>query len=116
MKQVYIRHDIKLGAMMRALNTPQTQLQACWCVSNIAASISNHTREATVASPYLITFLASENAYLQDHSATALANIAGDSPACRDQLVAQGAVPPVRVCTVRVTDVAKCTRITVGIT
>eukprot|EP00041_Stephanoeca_diplocostata_P019947 m.437149 g.437149 ORF g.437149 m.437149 type:complete len:536 (+) comp21433_c0_seq4:238-1845(+) len=93
--EAYIRHDIKLGAMLRALNTPQTQLQACWCISNIAASISSHTREASVASPYLITFLGSENAYLQDHSATAVANIAGDSPSCRDQLIAQGAISPV---------------------
>lgn len=70
-----------------------TQLEAAWCLTNISAGMHHHTTAvAKAASPYLITYLSSSNHLLQDQSAWAIGNLAGDSKECQDLLHTQGAV------------------------
>eukprot|EP00040_Diaphanoeca_grandis_P026442 m.148157 g.148157 ORF g.148157 m.148157 type:complete len:498 (+) comp30575_c4_seq2:297-1790(+) len=92
--EAFLSLDKAMAGLMRALSLPETQLQACWCVTNIAAGTSAHTKRAMEAAPYLILFLATNNQYLQEQSAWALGNMAGDGVVCRDLLVAHGVVVP----------------------
>ncbi|XP_064612301.1 uncharacterized protein LOC135476260 [Liolophura sinensis] len=71
------------------------QLEAVWCVTNIAAGMHDHAMLIIKnAAPYLITFLSSNSPELQGQSAWALGNLAGDSLECREILQAQGVIQP----------------------
>lgn len=70
------------------------QLEAAWCITNIAAGTHEQTLETLHAAPFLISFLESGDVALQEQAAWAIANMAGDSVQCRDVLRAQGALPP----------------------
>ena len=73
----------------------QLQLEAAWCITNMATGSHEDTVVVTKASaPYLITFLSGSNVLLQDQCAWALGNMAGDSLECREILTAQGIIPP----------------------
>ncbi|XP_033118901.1 importin subunit alpha-4-like isoform X1 [Anneissia japonica] len=74
---------------------PGLQLEASWCITNLAAGNQHHSSLALKhAAPYLITFLQGHNAPLQDQCCWALGNIAGDGPEFREILIKQGAIHP----------------------
>ncbi|KAJ8312136.1 hypothetical protein KUTeg_009509, partial [Tegillarca granosa] len=71
------------------------QVEAAWCITNISAGTHKHALTvAQVVAPYLVTYLTSSIFPLQDQSAWALGNIAGDSLECRKLIQAQGVVVP----------------------
>ncbi|XP_029643358.1 importin subunit alpha-9-like [Octopus sinensis] len=74
---------------------PDVQLEAAWCLTNLSAGMHHYTTAIVkIAAPYLITYLSSNNHFLQDQSAWAVGNLAGDSKECQDLLHTQGAVSP----------------------
>ncbi|CAH1801140.1 unnamed protein product [Owenia fusiformis] len=98
---VYIDHFMQTENAVDQLigllsgNDADVQLDAAWCVTNIATGTDDHAYAmAKVAGPYLVTFLSGSNHMLQDQCAWALGNIAGDGPKCRDLVIQQGALPP----------------------
>lgn len=47
-------------------NDPELQLEAAWCLTNLAAGTDDHTNAVIkCAAPYLITYLSSGNSSLQ---------------------------------------------------
>ncbi|CAG2204856.1 KPNA5_6 [Mytilus edulis] len=71
------------------------QLEAGWCITNISAG--SHDQAMLISkyvAPYLVAYLSSQNFLLQDQSAWALGNLAGDSQECRNMVRAQGVVAP----------------------
>ncbi|XP_004342455.1 hypothetical protein CAOG_08200 [Capsaspora owczarzaki ATCC 30864] len=70
------------------------QIEAAWCILNLAAGSPAHTAAAAHASPYLVSLLSSPVPLLQETSAWALGNFAGDSVQFRDVVAAQGAIIP----------------------
>lgn len=86
---------------MRALvghltgNNAQLQLEAAWCITNLATGVHDDTMKVLKASAaYLITYLSGQNVQLQDQCAWALGNFSGDSQECREILRAQGIIVP----------------------
>ena len=76
-------------------NNPDLQLEAAWCVTNLASGTHEDTLKVLKASaPYLITYLSGHNIELQDQCAWALGNMSGDSCQCREILQVQGIVLP----------------------
>ncbi|CAB4408972.1 unnamed protein product [Rhizophagus irregularis] len=73
---------------------PEEQLQATWCITNIAAGPKEFVNKALTAVPYLISFLERENISLQDQAAWAIGNIAIESPEYRDLLRKNGVLIP----------------------
>ncbi|RHZ71077.1 hypothetical protein Glove_262g24 [Diversispora epigaea] len=73
---------------------PEEQLQATWCITNIAAGPKELCQKALVTVPYLISFLDGENIPLQDQAAWAIGNIAVEGPDYRDLLRANGVLVP----------------------
>ncbi|CAG8444629.1 3588_t:CDS:10 [Cetraspora pellucida] len=69
---------------------PDEQLQATWCITNIAAGPKEFCQKAFTAIPHLIAFLHGENISLQDQAAWAIGNLAAEAPECRDLLRANG--------------------------
>ncbi|XP_048252458.1 importin subunit alpha-9-like [Haliotis rufescens] len=86
------------------------QLEAAWCLTNIAAGTHDHAMAVTkTAAPYLITYLGSSNHLLTDQCAWALGNLAGDSKQIREILQAQGCVLPlVKLIESPTPDVVQC--------
>lgn len=73
----------------------ELQLEAGWCITNISAGTHDHAMSITkYVAPYLVAYLSSDNYLLQDQSAWALGNLAGDGPECRNMVRAQGVVAP----------------------
>jgi hypothetical protein len=68
-----------------------TQLEAAWCITNIAASSSAHTAAALVTAPCLIQLLRSGSSAVQEQCVWALGNMAGDNQEFRDRIRANGA-------------------------
>lgn len=76
-------------------NDPEQQLEAAWCLTNLAAGTDDHTNAVIkCAAPYLITYLSSGNSSLQDQCAWAIGNLAGGSDSCRKTLMMQGTLSP----------------------
>ncbi|XP_071945827.1 uncharacterized protein [Antedon mediterranea] len=76
-------------------NNPGLQLEASWCITNIAAGKTDHAMLALKhASPYLIVYLQGHSAPLQDQCSWALGNIACEGPEFREILIKQGAIQP----------------------
>lgn len=72
---------------------PEVQLLAEWCLTNMAAGTEEHAEIVLkAAGSYLITFLSSPSAPLQDQSAWTLGNVACGEEECK-QLVAWGVLP-----------------------
>ncbi|XP_013406767.1 importin subunit alpha-8-like isoform X1 [Lingula anatina] len=93
----FMRTDNALQHLVGVLSGHDSDLQmeAAWCVTNIAAGTHEQALQATkAAAPYLITYLSGSNPHLQDQCAWAVGNMAGDGPECRDLLKAQGVLLP----------------------
>eukprot|EP00039_Didymoeca_costata_P030006 m.27508 g.27508 ORF g.27508 m.27508 type:complete len:495 (-) comp7902_c0_seq2:155-1639(-) len=87
---IFLKVEHAMDALSALLQKPAMQLEACWCVSNIAASIPEHTQAAMVTAPMLVVMLENSSQLLQDQAAWALGNMAGDGPECRDAILAHG--------------------------
>ncbi|CAG8701911.1 1489_t:CDS:10, partial [Acaulospora morrowiae] len=70
---------------------PDEQLQATWCITNIAAGSKELCQKALATVPYLISFLDGENI---DQAAWTIGNIAVEGSECRDLLRANGVLFP----------------------
>lgn len=70
------------------------QLQAAWCLTNIASGSHEQTRAVLPAAPVLAQLLSGTNKPLIERAAWALGNVAGDCEAFRDRVVALGVLPP----------------------
>ncbi|KAL1916649.1 uncharacterized protein VTP21DRAFT_5353 [Calcarisporiella thermophila] len=73
---------------------PEEQLQATWCITNIAAGSPELSTKALSTVPYLITLLQGENNGLQDQAAWAIGNMAVEGDEFRDVLRANGVLIP----------------------
>eukprot|EP00730_Choanoeca_flexa_P004935 TRINITY_DN11846_c1_g1_i1.p1 TRINITY_DN11846_c1_g1~~TRINITY_DN11846_c1_g1_i1.p1 ORF type:complete len:406 (+),score=67.01 TRINITY_DN11846_c1_g1_i1:174-1220(+) len=87
----FLKIDGSFATIVTFLDLPETQMQACCCITNMAASIPSHTKMAAQACPQLIAILGTGSSHLQQQAAWALGNIAADSPELRDMAHAQGA-------------------------
>ena len=54
------------------------QIEAAWCLTNIASGDQEQTKTVLNAVPYLVQLLSSDDNALQEQAAWTLGNIAGD--------------------------------------
>ena len=76
-------------------NDPDLCIAAAGCLTNMAAGTDDHARAVfSAAGAYLVTYLQSSSAALQDKCAWGLGNLAGDCAELRDGVVQLGALKP----------------------
>ena len=73
---------------------PSVQLEACWCLTNIASGSPDQTQAVVEcgAVPLFVQLLLSNDPALQEQAIWAMANIAGDRPEYRDGCISVGTV------------------------
>ena len=74
---------------------PANQVEAVWCITNIATGTSEQTEAVLDTAPILVQLLAIENTHLQEQCVWALGNMAGDNMQFRDRVRANGAAVPI---------------------
>ena len=73
----------------------EQQLEATWCLTNLAGGTHDMARLVIPAVPYFIAFVSGTSKPLQEQALWALGNIAGDSQEFRNQLFVNGAIKPI---------------------
>ena len=76
-------------------NNPKLQFEAAWILTNVASTNTGNTQlvmKNNDAVPHLVNLMLSNNRDVAEQATWALGNIAGDSPHCRDIVLASGAL------------------------
>lgn len=84
-----------LAHLLTADGFPVIQTEVAWALSTIASGNSAQTQEVVPALPSLMRLLDSPHSSIQEHVLLAIGNIAGNGPAARDAVLAQGGMEKV---------------------
>jgi importin subunit alpha-1 len=84
----------RLRELLSDFSRPMVQLEACWCLTNIASGLPEHTAAVVESGsvPLFVQLLSSSDGTLQEQAMWAIANIAGDRSEYRDGCISAGTV------------------------
>jgi importin subunit alpha-6/7 len=83
-------------AFIRCLSdgNAEQQVEASWCLTNIAGGTHEDALKVIDAMPYFVAFLGGDNKPLQEQALWAVGNLAADCQEFRDHLMRSGALVP----------------------